>query len=185
MAPKGSPVVRGISPNTRTQQVCNIKSPTKEQSCHIDRRVDYQGSRPPMDLQAGVGRLMTGPSSSVAHQAVEGEKVTVKQPLMNNKRKPTLPSTPGHSTIVKFLELTTATVPSTTTFSQIFTLEPYNSERPKDGLTATPVHYQSRNNNLTLTKPPHQPNRGDQPSRGRASGQRNTRRRRTSSIFPP
>ena len=48
-----------------------MTSTTKDNSCHIDRHVDYQGSRPPVALQAGIEKLVTGPRSAVAHQADE------------------------------------------------------------------------------------------------------------------
>ena len=109
-------------------RTANMISTSEETSCRIDRRADYQGSRPPVDLQAGVEKSASGPSSSVAHQADEGEKASGRPP------PPELPS-----------PITTASAPGNPNATDhITTLEPYEHEEQQSEWTR--VTRRNRNN---------------------------------------
>ena len=87
----------------------------EDNSCRIGRRADYQGSRPPVDIQAGVEKMVTGPSSSVVHQADEGAKATGYLPLNDQQTMPT--------------NTDNATMNNSQDDSLISTLEPYTYSR--------------------------------------------------------
>ena len=113
---------------TEPGRIATMASTSDDNTCRIDRRADYQGSRPPVDIQAGVEKSASGPSSSVAHQADEGEKASGRPP------PPELPS-----------PITTVFAPGNSNATDhITTLEPYEHEEQQSEWTR--VTRRNRNN---------------------------------------
>ena len=117
-----------------------------ENSCRIDRRADYQGSRPPVDLQAGVEKMVTGSSPSVVHQADGGAEATGSG-LEGQSTGLAQQSTPDAST-PNPTPLTNSEAPENSSSQYYFnTLEPYSNPtfRGRGGFRGRGRNNQRRN----------------------------------------